>query len=406
MRHGLVIIGASHAGVQLAAKVRELGFAERITIVGEESDLPYQRPPLSKAYLLKSLSDRDLRLRTPEFYRDNDIELVTGKRCTKISPEENAVYLEGGKRLQYDWLALTVGARARPVPNCTTGERVVQLRDLSDAMRMKEIASHAQRAVVVGGGFIGLELASSLSALDCEVIVVEFQQRLLARSCSPDIAQYVAEQHQSKGVALRMQVGVQSVLQTGDNLHGITLSDGSRLDADLIVLGVGAIPNVEIASAAGIQCDNGIVVDEYARTSIPNIVAAGDCTSFINYRTGGARVRMECIQNANDQAAIAAATIVGRNTPYASIPWFWSDQHGFKMQMAGSFSGADTTIKRGGDDSFSLWHFFENRLSGVETINKPAEHMLARKLLTSNASVAPTDVADPTFDLRSLAQAA
>lgn len=404
MRHGLVIIGGSHAGVQIAAKVRELGFLEPITIVGDEPALPYQRPPLSKAFLLKSLEDRDLRLRSPEFYRDNNIELVVGRRCERIAPGENAVYLDEGKRLPYDWLALTVGARARSVPNCDPGPRVLQLRNLSDAIRMKETASHARRVVVIGGGFIGLEVASSLSALNCEVVVVEFQQRLLARSCSSEIAQFVARKHRSHGVTLRMQVGVQAIHQTGGDVDDILLSDGSRLGADLIILGVGATPNVELAQAAGIVCENGVAVDEYARTSVPNIVAAGDCTSFIDRRTG-CRVRMECIQNANDQAAIAAATIVGQQTPYTSVPWFWSDQHGFKMQMAGSFGSSNETVIRGRDDAFSVWHFVGSRLAGVETINKPADHMLARKLLATNASVEPNHVADPTFDLRSLTKA-
>ncbi|MCK8783151.1 FAD-dependent oxidoreductase [Roseomonas sp. NAR14] len=411
---GLVVVGASHAGVQLAAAAREYGYPGPITLIGDEPDAPYQRPPLSKGFLAGKTSEPDLALRSDAFFAETGITLRPGTRAAAIDRAARRLHLADGTFLPYGHLALTTGARARPLP-ASFGEPpggVLVLRDLADARRLREAAATARDVVVLGGGFIGLEVAAALASPapdspERRVTLAEGRPRLLARSASPELAEHVAARHRAAGVALHLGTAVDAIEQRDGRLAAVRLTDGTRLPADLLVVGIGVIPNTELAEAAGLACLDGIVVDRHARTEDPHILAAGDCTAHPS-EFAGATIRLESIQNAQDQARTAAATIVGRAQPHIALPWFWSDQLGMKLQMAGLLDGTDRTVRRekpGGDGSdakFSLWHFAGERLRAVETVNLPAEHMLSRRLLALADGPTPAQAADPGFDLRRL----
>lgn len=404
MPGGLIIIGASHAGVQLAAKSRELGYQEPITLINAEPGFPYQKPPLSKAFLLGKIDEVDLALRSERFFADAGISLLSAKRCVGIDRTTKTVALSDGARLGYDTLALATGARARTLPTSfgKIPSGVLSLRTIEDARFVRTAVASARKVVVVGGGFIGLEVASALSTIGCQVALVEFQPRLLARSCSPEVADAIACLHRSAGVELHLQAGLAEIHARRERLERVTLTNGLELDADMLLFGIGAVPNVESAADAGLPCDNGVLIDQFCRTADPHILAVGDCTSFPSHQLG-IPIRLECIQNAHDQAVTAAATLMGRSSPYASAPWFWSDQHDCKFQMVGFLDRVDQTIRRGSEDgSFSLWHFAEKRLHAVETINRPGEHVLARQLISRNRLPTPEQVADSAFNLRTV----
>lgn len=408
MPGGLIVVGASHAGIQLVAKSRELGYQEPITLINGEPDLPYQRPPLCKDFLLGKIEEAKLAIRSERFFTDARVDLLSGKRCTDVDSVSKTVTLSDGSRLRYDRLVLATGSRARTLPESygRLPSGVLNLRTLAEARRVREAASTSRKAVVVGGGFIGLEVASTLSSMGCHVSLIEFQPRLLARSCSRDLAAAIARLHSNAGIELHLEAGLAAIHERRGRLERVTLTNGLSLDADLLLFGIGATPNTDLAAGAGLPCDNGVAIDQFARTADPRILAIGDCTSFPNAQLG-IRIRLECLQNANDQAATAAATLVGQSAPYASPPLFWSDQHECRLQMIGFLDRIDQTIKRGGEDgSFSLWHFAQKQLHAVETVNRSSEHLLARQLIAMDRLPTPEQVADPAFNLREILAAA
>jgi 3-phenylpropionate/trans-cinnamate dioxygenase ferredoxin reductase subunit len=346
----LVIVGASYAGTQLAASARELGFDAPIVMVGDERHVPYQRPPLSKGLLTGKTQADKLELRGPEFFAQNGIDLRLGLRATSLDGRERTVTFDDGSTLSYGWLALATGARCRPLPVPGTQlDGVFSLRTLDDALDIADALPRSERACVIGGGFIGLEVASALSTRGAAVTVIESQPRLLARVFPAHMSEYVEAAHRRRGVSLVTGRGVRELHGTRGRIEAVELDDGTRIECDMAVLGIGVLPNTELAERAGIATGNGILVDALGRTSAPRVLAAGDVANMaLPLPNGGAaRVRLESIQAANDGARAAASVLVEREQPFAGVPWFWSDQFDLKFQMAGLAARGDTTVLRG-----------------------------------------------------------
>ncbi|ABE47018.1 NAD(P)/FAD-dependent oxidoreductase [Polaromonas sp. JS666] len=401
----LVIVGASYAGVQIAASARELGFAERIVIVGEEVHAPYQRPPLSKGMLTGKTTIDQLPLRGPDFFEQNEIELLLGRRAEVMDVGGRTVRLDDGATLEYSWLALATGARCRSftLPGSKL-EGVFNLRTLDDALRVADAADRAQRACVIGGGFIGLEVASALHSRGVDVTVIEAQPRLLMRSLPTRMAAYVEHAHRLRGTDLLTGRGVRALHGEQGRVASVELDDGMRIDCDLVVLGIGVQPNAEMAQQAGIAIDNGIVVDMLGRTSAPHVLAAGDVANMALPAAPGApaRMRFESIQAANDGAKAAASLMVGCAQPCVAVPWFWSDQFNLKFQMAGLPLPGDDVVLRGdmATDRFSVFYLRDGTLVAAHSVNKPSEHMQSRKLIGARAQFTAYQLADESFDLK------
>ena len=400
----MVIIGAGQAGLQIAECLRRGGHAGRLTLLGEEPWPPYQRPPLSKKYLAGDLADERVFCRPLAQLAKQEIEFRANTQVVAIDRTARAVVLANGERLAYTGLAIATGARPRALPVAGAEHPAVcYLRGLQDAQGLQAKLARAQQVVVVGGGFIGLEVAATAREAGKTVSVIEGADRLMARAVAPGISSYFAQTHRARGVDLRFGCQVSGLVPVAAGGLRVELSDGSVLHADLVVAGVGAVPNQELAAQAGLACANGIVVDEYALTNDPLIVAAGDCTWHVNRRYP-APLRLESVQNAVDQAKIAALSLLGVAQPYQDLPWFWSDQYDVKLQIAGLSLAHDTAVVRGGSEAFSVFYFAAGALVGVDSINRPADHMLARKLLSAGRAVTPAQAVDLAFDLKALLQ--
>jgi 3-phenylpropionate/trans-cinnamate dioxygenase ferredoxin reductase subunit len=397
-----VIVGASHASAQLAATLRQGGWEGNISIVGEEAIPPYHRPPLSKAYLAGEKHSDELLIRPGTFYEKTAIDMVLGSRVTAIDTDRKQVMLHDGGTIPYDKLALTTGARVRKLdlPGHEQ-EGVFYLRDLNDVDRIRGFIGPGKSAVIIGGGYIGLETAASMRKLGMEVTVLEALPRVLQRVTAPEVSAFYTRVHREEGVEIVTDAVVKGL--TGDGtVTGVELDDGSQLAADLVIIGVGVIPDTELAETAGLEVDNGIVVDEFARTSDPDIVAAGDCTNHFNpiYQR---RLRLESVQNATDQAKTAANTLCGKLEAYHALPWFWSDQYDLKLQIAGLSQGFDRVVVRGASDngrSFAAFYFAGDQLLAVDAINRPKEFMAVRRALTQGQSADPAKLADESVDIQ------
>jgi 3-phenylpropionate/trans-cinnamate dioxygenase ferredoxin reductase subunit len=407
MNPGLVIVGGCYAGFQVAASAREHGYAEPIRIVCEEPEPPYQRPPLSKGYLMGKVARGALPLRGEVFYREHSIELALGVRATAIDPGSRTVTLSDGRRLEYRQLALTTGATPRmlPVPGGDL-DGVLPVRSLADADRLRERLPEIASVVVVGAGYIGLETASALCAMGKAVTVIEAQPRVLARSTSPALSAFFTRQHRARGVIIRLDDQVARIEGKNGRAIAVVLADGEKVAADLVIVGIGVAPNVELAASHGLAQSQGIVVDRFARTGAPDIFAAGDNTWHPNPYADG-QIRLESVQNAIDQGKTVAAALTGQQKPYDAVPWFWSDQFELKLQTAGLSTGYDRIVQRGDPESakFSLFYFAGERLIAVDSVNRPADHMLARRLVAARANFAAEKAGDEGFDLRSLLSA-
>lgn len=400
----IVIIGAGQAGLQLAESLRKGGHDGEISLLGDEQWPPYQRPPLSKKYLAGDFADERLYFRPLEHFTRQNVDLRLSTPAVAIDRAARRVQLADGQALSYDGLALTTGTRVRPLPvPGAEHPAVCYLRGLDDAQALKLRLAAARRVVVIGGGFIGLEVAATARHAGCDVHVVEALDRLMARVMPPVVSDFFAQLHRDHGTQLHLGAQVAAIDAVADGTVEVRLADGRALPADLVVAGIGVLPNQELAAAAGLACDNGIVVDEYARTSDPQIVAAGDCTVHRNLRFELPH-RLESVQNAVDQAKVAAASLLGQAQPYADLPWFWSDQYEIKLQIAGLSAGHDAHVVRGEPTAagFSVYYFRQGRLIAVDSLNRPADHMLARRLLTAGTPVLPAQAADPAFDLKAL----
>ncbi|UIX29390.1 NAD(P)/FAD-dependent oxidoreductase [Streptomyces sp. GQFP] len=403
----VVVVGAGQAGCQTVFSLREAGFAGRVLLVGAEQHLPYQRPPLSKAHLTGS-ADRDtLWLRPRSWFAEHGVEVRTGTRMTALHREDRELLLDDGEVLAYDKLVLALGARHRELPVAGTGlDGVVRLRTLDEADDVRDRLRHARRVVVVGGGFIGMEVAATAARLGKSTTVIEVADRLMGRVLSAETAAFLLRAHRSRGVETELGTTVATIVGTAaGTVAGVDTTDGRRIPADLVLVGVGAVPNVEPAAAAGIEVDNGIAVDESLRTSDPHVYAIGDCVSFPQVRADGRRVRLESVQNAVAQGRRVAATLAGRPGRFDSIPWFWSDQADLKLQIAGLTSGHHEVVVKGDRETerFSAYCFADGRLLGVESVNRPADHMAARRLLAAPTPVTPDQVRAADFSPKAVA---
>ena len=377
----VVIVGAGQAGFQAAASLRAEGFAGPIQLVGDEPGLPYQRPPLSKAFIKDGNADR-LLLRGQDFYETNGIELIEG-RAARIDREGRAVALADGRELAYDHLVLAVGARNRtpPIPGGDLAG-VLDLRSLSDAHRLRDALAEARRVVVIGGGFIGLEVAATAQASGCAVTVLEAADRLMSRVVSPAMSAHFLAAHEAAGIDVRLGTKAEAIEASGGRAAAVRISGGDAIPADLVLCAIGISPATELAHEAGLPIADGIIVDDVLLTADPAISAIGDCASF-PHRAAGAMVRLESVQNAVDQAKCIARRIVGHDVRYDEVPWFWSDQGAEKLQIAGLAGDGDTFVARPAPDcgKLTVYAFRQDRLVAVETANAPADHMAARRLL-------------------------
>jgi 3-phenylpropionate/trans-cinnamate dioxygenase ferredoxin reductase subunit len=398
---GVVIVGGGQAGLEAAAGLRTQGYDGNVTLICEEPHAPYQRPPLSKEFLTGKQEIDRVFLRTLEFYEKQRIDLILGECAAEINAGAKLVHLAGGGTIPYAQLILAVGARNRalPVPGA---ENVLYLRSLEEAVTLKQRLAEARHGVaVIGGGFIGLEVAAAARAAGKPVTVIEAAPRLMARAVSPMVSDFFLSLHRAQGTEVLLN---SAAVEVGPST--VILAGGRRIAADLIVAGIGVIPNVELARAAGLEVNDGIMVDEYVRTTDPAIFAIGDCADHPNVFAGG-RARLESVQNAVDQAKCVARVITGNPQPYREVPWFWTDQFAVRFQMAGLSGAHDRSVLRGSIEAgkFSVFYFQQGRLLAVDSVNRPGDHITARKMLAAGTSLTPEQAADDSVDLKKLAAA-
>jgi 3-phenylpropionate/trans-cinnamate dioxygenase ferredoxin reductase subunit len=396
---GIVIIGAGQAGSSLAIKLRALGYQGRVTLIGEEPYAPYQRPPLSKTYLLGEMALERLYLRPEEVYRDQNIELRLGTQVTAIDPVAQVISL-GAETLSYDQLALTTGSTPRLLPEAIGGrlKNVFAVRGLADVDAMRPAFERGGHVLIIGGGYIGLEAAAVAAKRGLKVTLVEMADRILQRVACAETSDYFRALHQSHGVTLLEGVGLSSLTGT-DHVTGAILSNGATLDIDFAIVGVGIQPNTQLADAAGLMLNNGIETNALGQTSQSTIWAAGDCASF-PYQ--GERIRLESVPNAIDQAEVVATNMLGAQKAYHATPWFWSDQYDVKLQIAGLNQGFENVVTRIGEAGRSHWYYKAGQVLAVDAMNDPRAYMVAKRLIEAGKTADPALVADPGSDLKAL----
>jgi len=401
MNDTVLIAGAGHAGFQVAVSLRQAKYAGRIALINDEKHLPYQRPPLSKAYLKSGGDPNSLMFRPEKFFQDQAIELISD-RMVSIDRDGRKLLLASGTAIDYGHLVLATGARNRmlDVPNASLPD-VLYLRTLDESEVLRQRMPDKKHVVVIGAGFIGLEFAATARGKGLEVDVVELAPRVMARAVTPEISSYFHDRHTAAGIRMHYGVRATEIEADGDRVTGVALSNGQTLPCDLVVVGVGVIPNVEIAAAAGLPTAAGIIVNQQLLTSDPNISAIGDCALFESVRFGET-LRVESVQNATDQARCVAARLTGDAKPYDGYPWFWSDQGDDKLQIVGLTAGFDQVVIRGSvaERSFSAFCYKAGKLIGIESVNRAADHVFGRKILPLDKSVTPEQAADLSFDLK------
>ena len=402
MSEQIVIIGAGQAGVQAVESLRREGFTGAITMIGDEAFPPYQRPPLSKAYLLGSFARERLFLKSDAFYREAGCELVLNSQVTAINRAARTVALSDGRSLAYDKLLLATGTKVRRLA-CPGADLpgVHYLRDIADVDGLQGVFQAGKRLAVVGGGYIGLEVAAVGAKRGLDVTVFETADRLMARAVSPQVSDFYAEEHRRSGVKLNLKTSVEAF--EGNGKIEAIVAGGKRHIADLVLVGIGVLPNDMLARECGLACQDGIVVDRNAMTSDPAIFAAGDCTR--HHGREGIEIRLECVQNAIDQAKHAALAMVGRPKTYSEVPWFWSDQYDLKLQIAGLARPADRIVLRGdpGQRKFAVFHLRDGRVAAVEAVNAAPEYMIGKKLIADAVPVAAEKLADVSVPMKQMA---
>ena len=407
----VVVIGGGQAAVQFCLALRKEKVESRILLLSDELEYPYHRPPLSKSFLSGETDEEKLSMRPVSFYESKNVDVKLGAPVTKIETKNKSI-VTGSSTHTYQSLVIATGARPRSLSLSgvnLTG--VHSLRDLRHSRKIKSELKSAKNIVVVGAGFIGLEFASVALGMKKNVTVFDTADRVMARSVAPDVSRWFEKTHRSNGMDLRLVESVVAI--EGDaKVQRVITGSGDAVDCDLLVLGIGVEPNIEIADAAGIVCDNGIVVNEFCESSVADVYAIGDCAFHPNPFFNNQKIRLESVQNATDQARVVASAIAGNKKSYNSVPWFWSDQGPHSLQMAGLSNGADLFVRREPNlpqgqsadysDSFSIFHFSDGNLQSVDSVNSPRDHMLARKLIAGQISPSPAQVADADFDLKSL----
>jgi 3-phenylpropionate/trans-cinnamate dioxygenase ferredoxin reductase subunit len=397
----IVIVGAGHAGVQAAASLRDEGVVEPIVLVSGENTLPYERPPLSKKFLEGSVDEQGILLRNGTFYQEKNIELISGKQVVSVDRASQRVKIDGSSPLSYSHLVFATGCGKRKLDLEINGiEGVLGLRTLADASELRDSLDHARTVVVIGAGFIGMEFAAIAAKRGCEVDIVESAPRPLGRSATKVASDYLRAVCEKRGIRFHFNSSVNSIDHAGGRVKGVHLFD-RYLPADIVLIGVGAQPRDRIAAESGLPCPNGIEVDESLNTPDPNVSAVGDCTWHPNPHAGR-MIRLECVQNAQDQARIVAKKIAGKAARYDAVPAFWSDIGESRLQVAGLLDQCDRHIVRGSveEGKFSVFGFRDGILKGVESVNRPADNVLARKVLASHVVVRPDQVEQETFELK------
>ncbi len=403
----IVIVGAGQAGLQVAESLRSEGYAGDLLMVGSEARPPYHRPPLSKAYLLGEFAEAQLSIRTPEALAKKGIELLVGVTVTAIDRVAKRLSLSDGRQMEYSGLCLATGSRARPlaVPGADLAN-VLPLRSLDDTRAIAAVLPSVQRVAVIGGGFIGLEFAAVARKLGKDVVVLEAAGRLMPRAVPPLMSDFYAQLHARHGVRVELDAQVAEIVGTEGRAVAVRTAAGREFPAGLIVVGIGILPNTELAQAAGLECERGtsgaIVVDACSRTSDAGIVAAGDCTA--RRLADGSLLRLESVQNAIEQGKSAAAALLGKERPFTASPWFWSDQYDIKLQMVGLSAGHDHAVVRGDPAvrKFSAFYYRDDKLIAVDSINRPEDHLPARRLLDLGISPTPRQASDAACALGDL----
>lgn len=405
----IVVIGASHAGVAFADAMRSNGYGGALTMIDAVPGLPVERPPLSKAFLASdAANDAKFLLRKADWYDAQNIQLITGSVVTGVDADAQMISLKDGASLSYDRLVLATGATPRMLPNAVGLDNVFVVRSPDDARALRAALSSAQKAVVIGGGYIGLEAAASLRKGGMDVDVIEAADRLLARVASTDISAFFADLHAANGVRLHIGVGVAEILSAEGAFSGVTMADGTQIEADLLIVGIGVAPDIALAQMAGVECSDAILVDAQMTTSVETIYAIGDgaLAADIAPMVAGRPLRVESVHNAQDSAARAAAAINGHAPPAWQAPWFWSEQYDVRLQSAGIVppAGADThQVVRPGkrEGGLSVWSFAGDQLEAIESVRDPAGYMVGKKCLDMGRHPTPAQVADMDFDLKS-----
>jgi 3-phenylpropionate/trans-cinnamate dioxygenase ferredoxin reductase subunit len=407
MSKTVIIVGAGHAAGQTAASLRQKGFDGRIIMIGDEDYVPYQRPPLSKAFLAGDMTKERLYFKPEKFWPEHDVEMRLGESAASIDREAKSVSLANGEILNYDCLVLATGGRVRElhIPGHEL-KGVHYLRSIADVDAIRPAFKEGTRLVIVGGGYIGLEVAAVACKHGLDVTVLETESRVMNRVVATEISLFFQQIHTEEGVKLELGRRVQKICGNG-KVESIACADGFTVTADICIIGIGIIPNTEIADAAGLKCSDGIVVDEYCQTSDPDIYAVGDCTKHPNALLGR-HLRLESVHNAIEQGKTAAASICGQPAAYAQVPWFWSDQYDVKLQIAGLTEGYEQFVMRGdpASRSFAAFYLLDGKVLAVDAINSPREFMLGKKLVAAGAHFAPDELADMNRDFKELATAA
>jgi 3-phenylpropionate/trans-cinnamate dioxygenase ferredoxin reductase component len=395
----IVVVGGGQAGSSLVVKLRNLGFDGQVTLIGAEDSPPYQRPPLSKKYLLGELDVERLYLRPKAFYGEHDITLRLGCSVSDVDPSAKSISI-GDEVLTYDHLAITTGSDPRRLPAAIGGELagVYAVRNLADVDAMASEFVEGRRLLIIGGGYIGLEAAAVAAKRGLKVVLVEMAERILQRVAAEETSDYFRALHSQNGVEIREGVGLTRLIGT-ERVRGAELTDGSVIDVDFAIAGVGIMPSVGLAEMAGAVIDNGIKTDAFGRTSVDNIWAAGDCASF-PYK--GGRIRLESVPNAIDQAETVAANMLGTEKEYSARPWFWSDQYDVKLQIAGLNIGYDNIVTRKGEKSTSFWYYLGDELLAVDAMNDPRAYMMGKRMIEGGVSPAKALIADAGSDLKTL----
>jgi len=401
----VAVVGAGLAGFQVASALRDQHYPGRVVLVGDESHRPYHRPPLSKGYLLGSADDAAVDMRPATYYSDKQIELLTATRAATIDRTHRKLALDNGTVIDYHHLVLAVGARNRllHVPGSDLAG-VFYLRHLDEARALRAALGSVKRALVVGAGFIGLEFAAAAVKSGVEVTVLDVADRAMSRALSAPMSNLFVREHSRSGMRFAFNTQVKRLVGRAGKVVAVETVEGETLPGEIVVIGIGVIPNVELAASCNLDVRNGIVVDANLSTADPRISAVGDCAAHPNpYSTDGV-VRLESVQNATDQARCVATRIAGKSLPYSAVPWFWSDQGALKLQIAGLTTGYDETAIRGDPSgtSCAVFCFRDGRLLGVETVNRPADHMVARRLVGARVALSPAQAADEAIDLKKL----
>ena len=403
MARPIIVVGAGQAAASFASRHTRLGSEAELHLIGEEPVPPYQRPPLSKNYLLGVLERDRLFIRPPQWYVEQGITTDFGTRVESIDRDTKQIRTQSGDIIAYHKLLLCTGSSARKLPASLGGDLpgVYTLRNLADADTMAPGFQAGRKLLILGGGYIGLEAAASARNLGLNVTLLEMAERILQRVAAPETSDFFRNLHQSNGVEIRESASMKQLCQSNGRVSGAEMEDGEEIPADLVLVGIGASANTRLAEQAGLDCDNGIPVNNICQTCDPDIYAAGDCTSFIR---NGHRVRLESVQNAVDQGDLVAQVLSGADMQYDALPWFWSDQYDCKLQIAGLNTGYTNTVFRPGatDNSQSIWYYADDRLIAVDAMNDTRAYAFGRKIIAADKHPSPEEIADPNTDLKAL----